>query len=145
VFLTMRWLRPSRRSLWSLLPAMLQGQSPFSPQEEALVAARITPEFMTTTILTATVVGLLFARSLHYQFYAYLAWATPFLLWRATGSVAVVYGLWAAQEWAWNVFPSTPASSAVVVGVMAATVALVWRGTREGARVERPATSKKTA
>lgn len=42
-----------------------------------------------------------------------------------------IYGIWAAQEWAWNVYPSTDASSAVVVGSLAATVAGVWWGTRK--------------
>jgi alpha-1,3-mannosyltransferase len=73
---------------------------------------------------------MLCARSLHYQFYAYIAWATPFLLWRAGFHPIVQYALWAAQEWAWNVYPSTPASSATVVGVLAVTVAGVWWGTR---------------
>ena len=84
-----------------------------------------------TTLLTATIIGMLCARSLHYQFYAYIAWATPFLLWRAGFHPVVQYALWAAQEWAWNVYPSTPASSATVVGVLAVTVAGVWWGTRQ--------------
>ncbi|KAH8728592.1 Dol-P-Man:Man(5)GlcNAc(2)-PP-Dol alpha-1,3-mannosyltransferase [Phaeosphaeriaceae sp. PMI808] len=40
------------------------------------------------------------------------------------------YALWGAQEWAWNVYPSTPISSLTVVGVLATTVAGVWWGTR---------------
>jgi hypothetical protein len=41
----------------------------------------------------------------YYQFFAYLAWATPFLLWRAGVHPVLIYALWALQEWAWNVFP----------------------------------------
>lgn len=93
------------------------------------------PQFILTTTLTANVIGLLFARSLHYQFYAYLAWSTPFLLWRSGLHPVAQYLLWAVQEWAWNVFPSTPASSTAVVGVMAVTVAAVWVGTADDARV----------
>ena len=84
-----------------------------------------------TTILTANAIGMLCARSLHYQFYAYIAWTTPFLLWRAGFHPIVQYGLWAAQEWAWNVYPSTEASSLVVVSVLAIAVAGVWWGTRK--------------
>jgi alpha-1,3-mannosyltransferase len=84
-----------------------------------------------TTILTANIIGMLCARSLHYQFYAYLAWVTPFLLWRARLHPVLQYVLWGAQEWAWNVYPSTPASSMTVVGVLAVTVAGVWWGTRK--------------
>jgi alpha-1,3-mannosyltransferase len=68
-----------------------------------------------TVLLSSLAIGLLCARSLHYQFFAYLAWATPFLLWRAGLHPILIYTAWALQEWAWNVYPSTNASSAVVV------------------------------
>jgi len=42
-----------------------------------------------------------------------------------------IYVVWAAQEWAWNVYPSTPESSMVAVGALAVTVAGVWWGTRK--------------
>lgn len=41
----------------------------------------------------------------------------------------LVYVTWAAQEWAWNVYPSTRASSAVVVACLAMQVLGVWAGT----------------
>ncbi|OHX00487.1 dolichyl-p-man:man c -pp-dolichyl mannosyltransferase [Colletotrichum incanum] len=144
VFIFTRWLNPAQRPLSSLVPAMLQGKSPFSPREEAQVASRVTPRYVLTTILSANVMGLLFARSLHYQFYAYLAWSTPYLLWRSGLPVYVVYILWAVQEWAWNVYPSTDMSSEFVVGVMAVTVAATWFGTAdEGAPAEKPESKKR--
>ena len=75
-----------------------------------------------TVMLTSLAVGLLCARSLHYQFFAYLAWASPFLLWRADFHPVLVCIVWALQEWAWNVFPSTSASSLIVVLSLAAQV-----------------------
>jgi alpha-1,3-mannosyltransferase len=75
-----------------------------------------------TVMLSSLAIGLLCARSLHYQFFAYLAWATPFLLWRAGLHPVLIYVVWALQEWAWNVFPSTNASSAVVVMSLAVQV-----------------------
>lgn len=129
IFITARWLQPTGRSLVSLIPPMLRGQSPFTPAEELRISSRVTPEFVMTSILSANVIGLLFARSLHYQFYAYLAWATPYLLWKAWPYTPVVYLLWAVQEAAWNVFPSTDLSSTAVVNVLLITVALVYFGT----------------
>ena len=126
-----RWLRPTRKPLGDLVAPMLVFASPFTDREEKELTKSVNPRYVLTTLLTANVVGLLFARSLHYQFYAYLAWATPYLLWRSGVHPVVQYGLWALQEWAWNVYPSTPLSSAAVVGVLAATVALVWVGARE--------------
>lgn len=127
-FLLRKWLKPalSRKPLSELILPIIQLSSPFSPRDEAVVSTAITPQYVMTTILTANVVGLLFARSLHYQFYAYLAWSTPYLMWRSGAHPVAQYGLWVLQEWAWNVFPSTPTSSAVVIGALAVTVAASW-------------------
>ncbi|KAK7755548.1 dolichyl-P-Man:Man(5)GlcNAc(2)-PP-dolichol alpha-1,3-mannosyltransferase [Diatrype stigma] len=123
-FAVNKWLSPARKPLSAMIGPILQLTSPFSSLEERQVATRVTPEFVMTTILSANAIGLLFARSLHYQFYSYLAWTTPYLLWRSGVHPILQYGLWALQEWAWNVFPSTPISSGVVVAVLAITVAL---------------------
>ncbi|KAK0726603.1 glycosyltransferase [Apiosordaria backusii] len=129
-FITTRWLKGTGRSLSHIITSILQFKSPFRPQEQKAIAEAITPEYIMTTILSANVIGLLFARSLHYQFYAYLAWSTPYLLYKSRAHPILQYVLWAAQEWAWNVYPSTPFSSGIVIGVMAVTVAQVWLGTR---------------
>ncbi|OTB08295.1 glycosyltransferase family 58 protein [Hypoxylon sp. CI-4A] len=124
-FIVNKWLKPAGKPLTAIIAPIMRFSSPFSPQEEPIVASRITPEYVMTTILSANVIGLLFARSLHYQFYSYLAWSTPYLLWRSGAHPIIQYALWALQEWAWNVFPSTSVSSGVVVGVLAMTVGLV--------------------
>ncbi|KAM5347928.1 hypothetical protein ACJ41O_007752 [Fusarium nematophilum] len=129
VFIARRWIQPTGRPLSALIPSFLRGRSPFTQHEELRLTHYVTPQYVLTTMLSANVIGLLFARSLHYQFYAYLAWATPYLLWRATKNPLVVVALWLAQEWAWNVFPSTTLSSSDVVGVLFATVVLVYLGT----------------
>lgn len=127
-FITGRWLKPTGRSLGQIAGTILSGRLPFNDHHELVVSGAVTPRYVLTSMLTAAVAGLLFARSLHYQFYAYLAWSTPYLLYRAGLHPVLQYGLWALQEWAWNVYPSTPASSAVVVGVMAVTVVSVFIG-----------------
>ncbi|KAL2258234.1 hypothetical protein VTK26DRAFT_8538 [Humicola hyalothermophila] len=130
-FITTRWLKPARKPLGRLVMPMLRGKSPFSDIEQRAVARDVTPRYIMTAILSANAIGLLFARSLHYQFYSYLAWSTPFLLWRSGIHPVLQYALWAIQEWAWNVYPSTPISSGLVVGVLGTTVLLVWWGARE--------------
>jgi alpha-1,3-mannosyltransferase len=128
LFLFTRWLVPVGRPVSDMVARILRGQDPLAGVQQQ-VSRHVTPNYVLTTILTANVIGMLFARSLHYQFYAYLAWATPFLLWRSGTHPVLQYALWFAQEWAWNVYPSTDSSSMVVVGVMAITVAAVWLGT----------------
>jgi alpha-1,3-mannosyltransferase len=97
---------------------------------QASIARQVTPDFVLTSISSAVVIGCLCARSLHYQFYVYIVWAVPFLLWRSGVPMVGVVAVFAAQEWAWNVFPSTEVSSAVAVGCLAVTALSSLVGTR---------------
>ncbi|KAJ5747444.1 uncharacterized protein N7511_009140 [Penicillium nucicola] len=111
------WLKPSGVNMFRFLRDTLRGRQ----QTVAL-----SKPFIMTVMLSSLAIGLVCARSLHYQFFAYLAWATPFLLWRAGLHPILIYIVWALQEWAWNVFPSTNASSAVVVLSLAIQVLGVY-------------------
>lgn len=100
------WVKPSRTNVVRFLLDSIQGRQP---------PVALSKSFIMTVLLSSLAIGLLCARSLHYQFFSYLAWATPFLLWRAGLHPILIYTVWALQEWAWNVYPSTNASSVVVV------------------------------
>ena len=136
---TTRWLRPAGKPITEMIGRVLSGELPLTEAEARANSRNITPRYVLTTVLSANVIGLLFARSLHYQFYSYLAWSTPFLLWRSGLHPVLQYMLWFLQEWAWNVFPSTPVSSGVVVGVLAVTVAGIWWGTGQDGEARPPA------
>jgi alpha-1,3-mannosyltransferase len=129
-FIATRWLRPAEKSIMEIVKTALNLREPLGQMQHAC-SVRISPNYILTTILTAMAVGMLFARSLHYQFYAYIAWATPFLLWRSGLHPILQYLLWTAQEWSWNVYPSTDISSMVVVASLFVTIASVWWGTRK--------------
>lgn len=66
------------------------------------------------TIFTSNFIGVVFARTLHYQFYCWYFHTIPYLLWHTSiplfGKLAVLGGI----EYAFNVFPATPLSSAVL-------------------------------
>lgn len=128
LFTTTRWLKPSRQSLAETVRSVLSPSS-LPPEKQAVISARVTPRFILTTILGAMAIGSLCARSLHYQFYSWIVWTTPYLLWRAGAHPVVQYALFFVQEWAWNVYPSTAASSAAVVVGLGVTVAMLWNGT----------------
>lgn len=136
-----RWLAPAG---WSVPEAFNKLITPPSKEEQARISRRVTPNFILTAILSSMIIGCLCARSLHYQFFVYIAWSTPFLLWRSGMHPVLMYAICMAQEWAWNVYPSTNASSLVVVGCLAITVGSVWIGTspylaaKKGETVERP-------
>lgn len=100
------WTKPSGMNVFNFARELLRGLKP------RIVLSKT---FIMKTMLISLAIGMLCARSLHYQFFAYLAWASPFILWQANFHPIVIYILWAVQEWAWNVYPSTNASSAAVV------------------------------
>ncbi|KAH1494822.1 hypothetical protein LV164_005462 [Aspergillus fumigatus] len=113
LFVATVWLEPSGSNLPSFLQRLIQRR---------YRTASLSKSFVMTAMLSSLAIGLLCARSLHYQFFAYLACATPFLLWQAGFRPILVYVVWAAQEWAWNTYPSTNASSLVVILSLAAQV-----------------------
>ncbi|KAK3113453.1 dolichyl-P-Man:Man(5)GlcNAc(2)-PP-dolichol alpha-1,3-mannosyltransferase [Teratosphaeriaceae sp. CCFEE 6253] len=124
-FLSTRWLRPTHASPVKAIRSLLH---PPPEAQQKRIAQGVTPDFVLSSFLTAVIIGCLCARSLHYQFYAYIAWSTPLLLWRGGLHPVLIYAVWAVQEWAWNAYPSTDASSVVVVGALAVTVAASWLG-----------------
>ena len=125
VFLSTRWLsKPLAQVVRDLV-------RPPPPQEQARLVRQVTPDYVLTVILTSTIIGCLCARSLHYQFFAYIAWSTPFLLWKGRVSLIPMLIMWAGQEWAWNVYPVTKHSSGLVVWSLAAQLLCVWIGTSD--------------
>jgi len=128
LFITTRWFKPMNHTPRAILQNIIT-----DPSEEVqkLILRRVTPEFILTTMLTSNAIGMLFARSLHYQFFSWIGWATPLLLWRSKLNPFLQYFLWFGQEMAWNIYPSNELSSRIVFGVLAATVFQIWLGTDE--------------
>lgn len=110
------WVKPGKNILRFITDIIQGNQQPVV----------LPNSFIMTVVLSSLAIGLLCARSLHYQFFAYLAWASPFLFWCAGLHPILVWAAWALQEWAWNVYPSTNASSAVVVFSLVLQVFGVW-------------------
>jgi alpha-1,3-mannosyltransferase len=78
-------------------------------------------------VFTANFVGIVCARSLHYQFYSWYFHSIPFLLWQTKLPVVVRVALFVVIEIAWNVFPSTVASSSMLLGAHLVLLSALWR------------------
>ena len=100
-------------------------------------------------LFTSNLIGIMFARSLHYQFYSWIVWATPFLLWRSGLNPLLQAFIWLGQEVAWNIYPANELSSKIVVGVLALVVVQTWVATDdsdpEGERKQKLAEEMKKA
>lgn len=119
LFFRTKWTKPSASTMSDFVKKYV-GRLPES--EHMRISKKVSPTFVMDTMLGSMVIGMLCARSLHYQFFAYLGWATPYLLWRAGGGPIWVLVNWAVQEYCWLVYPSTDLSSALVVAEMALQV-----------------------
>ena len=127
IFAFTRWTKPTGLSPRRLMMTLFR---PLPSDVQARLSRSVSEDAIMTTILASLAIGLLCARTLHYQFFAYIAWASPFLLWKARLPVPIVCAIWAIQEVAWNIYPATAASSLTVVGCLIVQVAGVWFGTQ---------------
>ncbi|SCZ96115.1 BZ3500_MvSof-1268-A1-R1_Chr8-1g10015 [Microbotryum saponariae] len=110
-------------------PVRLLRQGLKRPNEAPLSFAP-TPERVCKILFLSNLVGIVFARSLHYQFYAWYAHQIVFLLWQTEFNLVQRVGLWLAIEVGWETFPSTTNSSlaltianlVIIAGVLYKTV-----------------------
>ncbi|GHJ86063.1 hypothetical protein NliqN6_2465 [Naganishia liquefaciens] len=80
-------------------------------------------------LFTSNMLGILFARSLHYQFFSWYAHQLPFLLWLTRWPLIVCATLWVIVLWVWDSFPpSTPASFILFAIHAAVAFAIFWKG-----------------
>lgn len=79
------------------------------------------PEFVLSTVFVSNFIGIVFARSLHYQFYCWYFHSLPYLLWKGrlfkTPSIlnlVVMVTALGCVELCFNVYPATAWSSALL-------------------------------
>ncbi|KAG5647194.1 hypothetical protein DXG03_001153 [Asterophora parasitica] len=86
----------------------------------------LTGDYVATVLFTSKLIGIIFARSLHYQFYSWYAFQVPFLAWRSPYPFILKLALVIGVEYAWNVFPSTNLSSSVLLGANSLLLLGIW-------------------
>jgi alpha-1,3-mannosyltransferase len=75
----------------------------------------LSPNYIISTLLTSNFIGIVVARTLHYQFYAWYFHALPFILWNSdTYPVVIRILLLIAVESSFLTYPATPISSAIL-------------------------------
>ncbi len=82
-----------------------------------------------TPLASSLLAGLLFARSLHYQFYAWYFFMMPLLLARTLLPLPLQYALFFCLELAYTRYPPTPLTSVLLVSAHALILCmLLWNG-----------------
>ncbi|KAL5033731.1 hypothetical protein BDV3_003396 [Batrachochytrium dendrobatidis] len=79
------------------------------PEDE--VDYPISPDDTILILFSCNLIGIVFARSLHYQFYNWYFFTLPYLLWRSGIDIRAKLAVFFLIEWAWNVYPSSHLSS----------------------------------
>lgn len=131
VFIFTRYLNPKVIGK-SLSQLVLDGFKPKSTISTANLFAdpQIGPRLVLLVMATTNVIGVLFSRSLHYQFLSWYCWQLPFLLYATNWNFIVCFIVWTIHELCWNVFPSTPISSLTLVTILSVVIASAWNNTK---------------
>eukprot|EP01036_Dinobryon_divergens_P022568 gene22568-30833_t len=93
----------------------------------------VNPEFVLSTVFVSNFIGIVFARSLHYQFYCWYFHSLPYLLWKGrlfkTPSIlnlVVMVTALGCVELCFNVYPATAWSSALLQTCHAALLLMLY-------------------
>ena len=78
-------------------------------------------------VWTGNFIGIVCARTLHYQFYSWYCHSLPFLLWSTSLRTWQRLSIWLAIEVIWNVYPPTAASSLLLLTCHCVLLAALWR------------------
>ncbi|KAI9206369.1 dol-P-Man:Man(5)GlcNAc(2)-PP-Dol alpha-1,3-mannosyltransferase-like protein [Polychytrium aggregatum] len=85
--------------------------------------AVLTSDHIIFVMFTSNFIGIVFARSLHYQFYSWYYFTLPYLLWRGRIPTVVRIVTLGAIEYCWNVYPATKLSSSILLAAHALLLA----------------------
>ncbi|KAI8320506.1 ALG3-domain-containing protein, partial [Martensiomyces pterosporus] len=129
VFLSQGWARSLLAAHLALLAVLALGVWPRLSNNTALSVIKrglgrsnwtraaknsVHADEILTVLFTSNLVGVVCARSLHYQFYSWYFHMLPYLLFKSCLPAAIQIAVWGAIEYSWNVYPSTNFSSALL-------------------------------
>ena len=100
------------------------------------------PGLILSTFCMTNLIGVLFSRTLHYQFLSWYYWQFPYMLYRAEWGLIVSCVMWVLHEATWNVFPSTPLSSLLLITVLFQVLAANWMNSEQWLPDEETATDQ---
>ncbi|CAH2248413.1 dol-P-Man:Man(5) c(2)-PP-Dol alpha-1,3-mannosyltransferase [Pelobates cultripes] len=122
LFCLYRWHR-SGHSILSLLK---------NPKQKKSASQRLSANQIIFVLFSSNFLGVMFSRSLHYQFYVWYFHSLPYLLWGTNTAFLpglakiLILGL---IELSWNTFPSTVFSSSALHLCHGAILLNLWYGT----------------
>ncbi|CAN6468553.1 unnamed protein product [Victoria cruziana] len=83
-------------------------------------------QHIATLMFAGNFIGIVCARSLHYQFYSWYFYSLPYLLWKTPFPSYIRLMLFAGVELCWNVYPSNAYSSLLLLTIHVVTLCGLW-------------------
>ncbi|TMW91756.1 hypothetical protein EJD97_013927 [Solanum chilense] len=145
VFAHYRWCRHEGGLFAVVRSKIIQLKFRVSQRNPSLTKKVLQADHIVTTMFVGNFIGIICARSLHYQFYSWYFYCLPYLLWKAPFPTLLRLFLFAAVEFCWNVFPSNTYSSLVLLCVHLIILAGLWISSPEYPYVEEKTTDKSTS
>ncbi|KAL9384994.1 hypothetical protein Peur_022004 [Populus x canadensis] len=100
-------------------------------------------EHIMTTLFAGNFIGIVCARSLHYQFYSWYFYSLPYLLWKTHFPTLLRLVLFVGVEFCWNVYPSNNYSSALLLCLHLLILWGLWSAQSEYPDVEEKLSTRK--
>ncbi|XP_049343970.1 dol-P-Man:Man(5)GlcNAc(2)-PP-Dol alpha-1,3-mannosyltransferase isoform X2 [Solanum verrucosum] len=148
VFAHYRWCRHEGGLFAVVRSKIIQLKLRVSQRNPSSTKKVLQADHIVTTMFVGNFIGIICARSLHYQFYSWYFYCLPYLLWKIPFPTLLRLFLFAAVEFCWNVFPSNTYSSLVLLCVHLIILGGLWISSPEYPYVEKTtdkSTSKKKA
>ena len=92
-------------------------------------------EHILTVMLTGNFIGIVYCRSLHYQFYSWYFFSVPYLLWRTNLPTLLKIGYLMALEIAWNQHPPISWSSIMLTVTHFFVLTSLWNRSRKNDKI----------
>lgn len=73
------------------------------------------PRFVAWMVFTGNFIGIIFARSLHNQFYCWYFFSIPYILWHTNFPILWRVAFFTVIEIPWNIYPARPLSSIIML------------------------------
>ncbi|CAO2208845.1 unnamed protein product [Urochloa humidicola] len=86
----------------------------------------LSKEHIVTVMFVGNFIGIVCARSLHYQFYSWYFYSLPFLLWKTHFPTPLRIILFLGVELCWNIYPSTAYSSLLLLFLHISILLGIW-------------------
>ncbi|KAI4310778.1 hypothetical protein MLD38_035728 [Melastoma candidum] len=141
LFAHYRWCK-HEGGLLSLLHSKISSLKLRLPLTSSSSVRTISKEHIVTTMFAGNFIGIVCARSLHYQFYSWYFYSLPYLLWKSPFPNLLRIALFVGVELCWNIYPSTAYSSVLLLFLHLVILLGVWRAPPEYPYADKSKTKK---